>query len=111
MGQPVVHFEIIGVGGGIAGAPPGYGGYVTFYVAVTTSRPGEGRALSGPEVFGLRSIGRVESPIVDVKPVLGPRGERWAGPAGAGGRGGGAHRRIASPPTVRRLPDDGPRRR
>jgi uncharacterized protein len=89
MGQPVVHFEVIGkdgdklqkyyselfgweisgdnemnygivaregnvspdgvgIGGGIAGGPPGYGGHVTFYVAV----PDVGAALQKAESLG-----------------------------------------------------------
>jgi len=93
MGQPVVHFEVIGkdgeklqkyysdlfgwdvsadnemnygmvaregnvspdgigIGGGIAGVPPGYGGHVTFYVAV----PDVEAALAKAECLGCTRI-------------------------------------------------------
>ena len=95
MGQPVVHFEIIGkdgdalkryygdlfgwridsenpmgygtiareenlapdgtgIGGGVAGGPPGYGGHLTFYVAVEDCEAALARAeeLGGTRVMG-----------------------------------------------------------
>jgi predicted enzyme related to lactoylglutathione lyase len=95
MGQPVVHFEIIGrdgeatkayyaelfgwemnsdnpmkygtiaresaqtadgigIGGGVAGGPEGYGGHVTFYVQVDDVEAGLAKAesLGGARVFG-----------------------------------------------------------
>jgi len=95
MGQPVVHFEIVGkdgdalkryygelfgwridsenpmaygtiareenlapdgtgIGGGIAGGPPGYGGHVTFYVAVEDCEAALAKAeeLGGTRVMG-----------------------------------------------------------
>jgi predicted enzyme related to lactoylglutathione lyase len=99
MGQPVVHFEVIGqdgeelrryyselfgweinadnemgygivdregnlspegigIGGGIAGGPPGYGGHVTFYVAVPDIEAALQRAegLGGTRVMGPEKI-------------------------------------------------------
>jgi predicted enzyme related to lactoylglutathione lyase len=95
MGQPVVHFEVIGkdgeklrsyyselfgweidannpmkygivqregnvspagvgIGGGIAGGPDGYGGHITFYVEVPDVEAGlaEAERLGGTRVFG-----------------------------------------------------------
>ena len=99
MGQPVVHFEVIGqdgdklrryyselfgweikadnemnygivdregnlspegigIGGGIAGGPPGYGGHVTFYVAVPDIEAALAKAesLGGTRVMGPEKI-------------------------------------------------------
>ena len=104
MGQPVVHFEVIGqdgeklqryyselfgweikadnemnygivareanlapdgtgIGGGIAGGPPGYGGHVTFYVAVPDIEAAlqKAESLGGTRVMGPETImGRLE---------------------------------------------------
>ena len=100
MGQPVVHFEVIGkdgdklqkyyselfgweidsnnemnygmvsrdsnltadgtpgIGGGVAGGPPGYGGHVTFYVAVPDVEEALGKAenLGGTRIMGPEKI-------------------------------------------------------
>ena len=100
MGQPVVHFEVIGkdgdklqkyyselfgweidsnnemnygmvsrdsnpaadgnlgIGGGIAGGPPGYGGHVTFYVAVPDVEEALAKAesLGGTRIMGPEKI-------------------------------------------------------
>jgi predicted enzyme related to lactoylglutathione lyase len=99
MGQPVVHFEVIGkdgeklqkyysdlfgwdvsadnemkygmvaregnvsrdgvgIGGGIAGGPPGYGGHVTFYVAVPDVEAALAKAesLGGTRIMGPEKI-------------------------------------------------------
>src|SRR5262245_44163865 len=99
MGQPVVHFEVIGkdgdklrsyyselfdwdidannemnygmvaregnqsadgvgIGGGVAGGPEGYGGHVTFYVAVPDVEASLAKAesLGGTRVFGPESL-------------------------------------------------------
>ena len=99
MGQPVVHFEVIGqdgeklqryyselfgweinadnemnygivsrdgnlgpdgigIGGGIAGGPPGYGGHVTFYVAVPDIEAAlqKAESLGGTRVMGPETI-------------------------------------------------------
>ena len=99
MGQPVVHFEVIGqdgdklqryyselfgwevsadnemkygmvaregnvgpggvgIGGGIAGGPPGYGGHVTFYVAVPDIEEALAKAesLGGTRIMGPEKI-------------------------------------------------------
>jgi uncharacterized protein len=99
MGQPVVHFEVIGqdgdklrryyselfgweinadnemgygivdreknlapdgigIGGGIAGGPPGYGGHVTFYVAVPDVEAAlqKAESLGGTRVMGPETI-------------------------------------------------------
>jgi predicted enzyme related to lactoylglutathione lyase len=99
MGQPVVHFEVIGqdgeklqryyselfgwainsdnemnygmvarednvapdgtgIGGGIAGGPPGYGGHVTFYVAVPDVEAAlqKAESLGGERVMGPEKI-------------------------------------------------------
>jgi predicted enzyme related to lactoylglutathione lyase len=99
MGQPVVHFEIIGkdgaaaqsfygelfgwemdadnpmhygvvaresaqtgdgigIGGGVAGGPEGYGGHVTFYVQMDDVEAGLAKAesLGGTRVFGPEEI-------------------------------------------------------
>ena len=99
MGQPVVHFEVIGqdgdklrqyysqlfcweinadnemgygmvarednagpdgvgIGGGIAGGPPGYGGHVTFYVAVPDVEAALAKAedLGGKRIMGPEKI-------------------------------------------------------
>jgi predicted enzyme related to lactoylglutathione lyase len=104
VGQPVVHFEVIGqdgeklqryyselfgweikadnemnygivareanlapdgtgIGGGIAGGPPGYGGHVTFYVAVPDIEAAlqKAESLGGTRVMGPETImGRLE---------------------------------------------------
>src|SRR4051794_8230390 len=99
MGQPVVHFEVIGqdgeklqryyadlfgweikadnemnygivdregnlspegigIGGGIAGGPPGYGGHVTFYVGVpeVEAAVDEDESLGGTRIMGPETI-------------------------------------------------------
>jgi uncharacterized protein len=100
MGQPVVHFEVIGkdgdklqkyyselfgweidsnnemnygmvsrdsnltadgspgIGGGVAGGPPGYGGHVTFYVAVPDVEAALAKAesLGGTRIMGPEKI-------------------------------------------------------
>jgi predicted enzyme related to lactoylglutathione lyase len=100
MGQPVVHFEVIGkdgdklqkyyselfgweidsnnemnygmvsrdsnpaadgnlgIGGGIAGGPPGYGGHVTFYVAVPDVEAAlqKAESLGGTRIMGPEKI-------------------------------------------------------
>ncbi len=100
MGQPVVHFEVIGkdgdklqkyyselfgweidsnnemnygmvsrdgnltadgspgIGGGVAGGPPGYGGHVTFYVAVPDVEEALAKAesLGGTRIMGPEKI-------------------------------------------------------
>jgi predicted enzyme related to lactoylglutathione lyase len=100
MGQPVVHFEVIGkdgdklqkyyselfgweidsnnemnygmvsrdsnpaadgnlgIGGGIAGGPPGYGGHVTFYVAVPDVEAAlqKAESLGGTRIMGPETI-------------------------------------------------------
>jgi uncharacterized protein len=100
MGQPVVHFEVIGkdgdklqkyyselfgweidsnnemnygmvsrdsnpaadgnlgIGGGIAGGPPGYGGHVTFYVAVpdVAAALAKAESLGGTRIMGPEKI-------------------------------------------------------
>ena len=99
MGQPVVHFEVIGkdgealqmfysqlfgwnvnsdnemnygvidrsenlngdgvgIGGGIAGGPPGYGGHVTFYVEVpdVEATLSKAESLGGKRIMGPESI-------------------------------------------------------
>jgi predicted enzyme related to lactoylglutathione lyase len=99
MGQPVVHFEVIGqdgeklkryyselfgweiksdnemnygvvnregnlapdgtgIGGGVAGGPPGYGGHVTFYVAVPDIEAAlqKAESLGGERIFGPETI-------------------------------------------------------
>ncbi len=111
MGQPVVHFEVIGkdgdklrsyyselfgweinadnemgygmvaregnvsddgigIGGGIAGGPPGYEGHVTFYVAVPDIEAALAKAESlggervmGPEtIMGMVELGQFKDP-------------------------------------------------
>jgi len=111
MGQPVVHFEVIGqdgdtlrqyypqlfgweinadnemgygmvarednagpdgvgIGGGIAGGPPGYGGHVTFYVAVPDVEAAlakaedlGGKRIMGPEkIMDMVELGQFEDP-------------------------------------------------
>jgi uncharacterized protein len=91
MGNPVVHFEVIGkdgeqlkryyselfgweidssnemsygvvtgagIGGGVAGGPEGYGGHVTFYVAVPDVEAALAKAesLGGSRIFGPETI-------------------------------------------------------
>jgi predicted enzyme related to lactoylglutathione lyase len=118
MGQPVVHFEVIGkdpdelrsyygqlfgwtfgepmgptayatvqepsgIGGGVGGAPEGYGGHVTFYVQVQdvgdTLAQAEslgGRRMMGPdEVPGVGIvIGLLQDPESHVIGVMSPTG-------------------------------------
>ena len=111
MGQPVVHFEVIGqdgeklrryyselfgweidadnemgygmvsregnvssngagIGGGIAGGPPGYGGHVTFYVevpdvaaALAKAESLGGERVMGPEtIMGMVTLGQFKDP-------------------------------------------------
>ena len=111
MGQPVVHFEVIGkdgdklqqyyaelfgweinsdnemkygmvaregntapdgigIGGGIAGGPPGYDGHVTFYVAVPDVEEAlakaetlGGKRIMGPEnIMDMVELGQFEDP-------------------------------------------------
>src|SRR5919108_4203644 len=100
MGQPVVHFEVIGqdgeklkryyselfgweiksdnemnygvvnregnlapdgtgIGGGVAGGPPGYGGHVTFYVAVPDIEAAlqKAESLGGTRMMGPEKMG------------------------------------------------------
>lgn len=102
MGQPVVHFEVIGedgkalqdyysslfgweidadnpmsygridregntseagigIGGGVAGGPEGYGGHVTFYVEVPDVEESLAKAesLGGSRIFGPEEMGSV----------------------------------------------------
>ncbi len=124
MGQPVVHFEVIGkdgkalqdyysrlfdweidadnpmgygtvdraanlsdegvgIGGGVAGAPEGYAGHVTFYVQVPDVEESLAKAeqLGGARIFGpeeMQSIGLVLGQLTDpeghVIGVLAPLG-------------------------------------
>jgi predicted enzyme related to lactoylglutathione lyase len=127
MGQPVVHFEIVGkdgealkryyselfgwridsanpmeygivareenlapdgsgIGGGVAGAPPGYDGHLTFYVAVEdcesalaeAERLGGTRMMGPDEIPGMNLvIGQFTDPeghLVGVLQVTGPQG-------------------------------------
>jgi predicted enzyme related to lactoylglutathione lyase len=48
----------IGIGGGIAGGPPGYGGHVTFYVAVPDIEAAlqKAESLGGTRVMGPETI-------------------------------------------------------
>jgi predicted enzyme related to lactoylglutathione lyase len=48
----------IGIGGGVAGGPEGYGGHVTFYVQVDDVEEGLAKAesLGGARVFGPEEI-------------------------------------------------------
>jgi hypothetical protein len=62
--------EGIGIGGGVAGAPDGYDGHVTFYVQVPDVEASLARAeeLGGSRVFGpeeMQSIGLVLGQLKD----------------------------------------------
>jgi predicted enzyme related to lactoylglutathione lyase len=48
----------LGIGGGIAGGPPGYGGHVTFYVAVPDVEAALAKAesLGGTRIMGPEKI-------------------------------------------------------
>jgi uncharacterized protein len=50
--------EGVGIGGGIAGGPPGYGGHVTFYVAVPDVEAALAKAesLGGTRIMGPEKI-------------------------------------------------------
>jgi uncharacterized protein len=124
MGQPVVHFEVIGqdgeklqryyselfgweinadnemnygiieregnlgpngigIGGGIAGGPPGYGGHVTFYVAVPNVEAAlqkaeslGGERVMGPEtIMGTLTLGHLKDPEGHVIGLVEPQPE------------------------------------
>src|ERR671937_1044953 len=47
-----------GIGGGVAGGPPGYGGHVTFYVAVPDIEAAlqKAESLGGERIFGPETI-------------------------------------------------------
>jgi hypothetical protein len=124
MGQPVVHFEVIGtdgeklrryyselfdwdinadnemnygivnregnlgpdgigIGGGIAGGPPGYGGHVTFYVAVPDVEAAlqkaeslGGERVMGPEtLMGMVTLGQFKDPEGHVIGLVEPQPE------------------------------------
>ena len=124
MGQPVVHFEVIGqdgeklqryyselfgweidsdnemnygtiereanlgangigIGGGIAGGPPGYAGHVTFYVAVPSVEDAlqkaeslGGERVMGPEtIMGALTLGQFKDPGGHVIGLVEPQPE------------------------------------
>ena len=60
----------VGIGGGIAGGPPGYGGHVTFYVAVPDVEAAlakaedlGGKRIMGPEkIMDMVELGQFEDP-------------------------------------------------
>jgi predicted enzyme related to lactoylglutathione lyase len=73
----------IGIGGGIAGGPPGYGGHVTFYVAVPDVEAAlqkaeslGGERVMGPEtIMGGLTLGQFKDPEGHVIGLVEPQPE------------------------------------
>jgi uncharacterized protein len=73
----------IGIGGGIAGGPPGYGGHVTFYVAVPNVEAAlqkaeslGGERVMGPEtIMGTLTLGQFKDPEGHVIGLVEPQPE------------------------------------